>query len=384
MGLELTPDQEFFAATTHRFLEDRAGVGVLRALRDDERGFDEAYWRQGCELGWTSLLVAEADGGGSISGRGVEDLALVAFEFGRHASPGPLVAANLVAAALSRSGTEAQKAEVLQGIVAGEVVAGWAMAEAPPNDGLGQVVLEAVPSGDDWSLTGTKVAVEAGGAASHLLVTARTGDGLTQLLVPADAPGLVVTPMHSLDLTRRFSTVTFDDTTVRASAVVGEPGAAADDVARQLRLANVILCAEMTGAMDRAMDITLEWMFDRYSFGRPLASYQALKHRFADMKTWLEASLAVADGAATAVQDDADDAAEVVSVAKAYIGHHGPELLHECVQMHGGIGVTFEHDLHLYVRRVVLDAALHGTVTDHRLRLADIVEARERPERPAA
>jgi alkylation response protein AidB-like acyl-CoA dehydrogenase len=356
---------------------------VLRALRDDERGFDEAYWRQGCELGWTSLLVAEADGGGSISGRGVEDLALVAFEFGRHASPGPLVATNLVAAALSRSGSEAQKVEVLQGIVAGDVVAGWAMTEPPPNDRLGQVALEAVPSGEGWSLTGTKAAVEAG-AASHLLVTARTGEGLTQLLVPVDAPGTVVTPMHSLDLTRRFSTVTFDGTTVPAAAVVGEPGAAAGDVARQLRLANVILCAEMTGAMDRAMDITLEWMFDRYSFGRPLASYQALKHRFADMKTWLEASLAVADGAATAVQDDADDADEVVSAAKAYIGHHGPELVHECVQMHGGIGVTFEHDLHLYVRRVVLDAALHGTVTDHRLRLADIVEARERPERPAA
>jgi len=166
MGLELTPDQEFFAATTHRFLEDRAGVGVLRALRDDERGFDEAYWRQGCELGWTSLLVAEADGGGSISGRGVEDLALVAFEFGRHASPGPLVAANVVAAALSRSGTDEHKAELLPRIVAGEVVAGWAIAEPPPNDRLGHVALEAAPSGDAWSLTGRKVAVEAGASCS--------------------------------------------------------------------------------------------------------------------------------------------------------------------------------------------------------------------------
>src|SRR5215204_6684593 len=109
MGLELTPDQEFFAATTHRFLEDRAGVGVLRALRDDERGFDEAYWRQGCELGWTSLLVAEDDGGGSISGSGVADLALVAYEFGRHAAPGPLLPTNVVAGALSRRGTNEQK-----------------------------------------------------------------------------------------------------------------------------------------------------------------------------------------------------------------------------------------------------------------------------------
>jgi alkylation response protein AidB-like acyl-CoA dehydrogenase len=294
------------------------------------------------------------------------------------------VTTNVVAAAISRSGTDEQKAEVLQGILAGEVVAAWAVAEPPPNDRLGHVALEAVPSGEGWSLTGTKAAVEAGGVASHLLVTARTGDGLTQLLVPADAPGVVATPMHSLDLTRRFSTVTFDGTTVPASALVGEAGGAAGDVARQLRLANVVLCAEMTGAMDKAMDITIEWAFDRYTFGRPLASYQALKHRFADMKTWLEASQAVTDGAATAVQDDADDADEAVSAAKAYIGHHGPEVVHECVQMHGGIGVTFEHDLHLYVRRVVLDAALHGTVNDHRLRLADILEARENPERPAA
>jgi alkylation response protein AidB-like acyl-CoA dehydrogenase len=375
--LELTPDQDFFVATTRRFLEDKAGVGVLRALRDDERGYDEPYWRQGCELGWTSLLVAEADGGGSISGRGAEDLALVAFEFGRHASPGPLVTANVAAAAISRSGTDEQKAGVLQGIVAGEEVVAWAIAEPPPNDGLGQVALRAEPRGDGWSLTGTKVAVEAGGVASSLLVTARTGDGLTQVLVPADAPGVVVAPMSGLDLTRRFSRVTFDGATVPASAVVGEAGAAAGDVARQLRLANVMLCAEMTGAMDRAMDITVEWAFDRYSFGRPLASYQALKHRFADMKTWLEASHAIADLAAAEVEDDAVDADEAVSAAKAYVGHHGPELVHECVQMHGGIGVTFEHDLHLFVRRVVLDAALHGTVTDHRLRLADILEARE-------
>src|SRR5688572_22697032 len=105
MELELTADQELFADTTRRFLDDRAGVDVVRGLRDDPRGYDGAYWRQGCELGWTSLLVAEDDGGGSVSGEGVRDLALVAHQFGRHAAPGPLVGCNVVAAALSRSGT---------------------------------------------------------------------------------------------------------------------------------------------------------------------------------------------------------------------------------------------------------------------------------------
>ena len=380
MEPDITEDQEFFAETTRKYLEDKADVTTLRGLRHDPLGYDPAYWRQGCELGWTSLLVGEDDGGGSISGEGVVDLSLVAFEFGRHAAPGPLLATNAVAMALSRAGTPEQKGDVLAGILSGDVVASWAVAEPRPNDRLGAVAMPARRDGEGWSLEGTKLAVEAGGSAQQFLVSARTDDGLTQFLVPADAPGLTVRPMESVDLTRRFAALHFDGVKVAGSAVVGEVGGAADDVARQLRLVNVLQCAEMVGAMDKAMEITVDWAFNRYSFGRPLASYQALKHRFADMKTWLEASHGLADGAARAVQDDAADADELVSSAKAYIGHYGPELCHECVQMHGGIGVTFDHDLHLYLRRVTLDAVLFGTVTDHRLRLADILEARDETE----
>src|SRR5580700_794290 len=187
MELELTSDQEFFAETTRKFLEDKADVTTLRGLRHDERGYDPGYWRQGCELGWTSLLVSEDDGGGSISGEGVEDLMLVAYEFGQHAAPGPLIGANVVAAALSASGSEEQKAEVLSGILAGEIVGTWAYAEPRPHDGLGEVALEATAHGDGWSLTGKKVAVESGATAEQLLVTARSGGGLTQFLVPSDA-----------------------------------------------------------------------------------------------------------------------------------------------------------------------------------------------------
>lgn len=383
MELELTSDQEFFVATTEKFLDDKADVTAVRALRDDERGYDPAYWKQGCDLGWTSLLVSEDDGGGSVSGDGVADLALVAYAFGRHAAPGPLIATNVVAAALSGAGTAAQK-DVVAGIVAGDVVATWAHAERRPDDGLGAMATRAAPSGDGWTLQGTKVAVESAGSAQYLLVTARVDGEVTQFLVPADAAGVTVEPMRSLDLTRRFSSVAFDGVAVDRSHVVGQVGGAAAHVARQLRLANVMQCAEMVGAMDKAMAITVEWAFDRYSFGRPLASYQAIKHRFADMKAWLEASHALADGAARAVQTDAPEADEVVSAAKAYIGHYGPELCQECVQFHGGIGVTYEHDLHLYLRRVVLHAALHGTVRDHRLRLTDILEARERSQGDAA
>jgi alkylation response protein AidB-like acyl-CoA dehydrogenase len=376
MELQLTVDQELFADTTRRFLDAEADVEAVRALRGDERGYDDTYWRRGCELGWTSLLVAEGDGGGSVSGAGVRDLALVAYQFGRHAAPGPLIGGNIVAAALSRSGSRRQKDEVLGGILAGDIVATWAVAEPRPHDGLGAIALAAAPSpGGGWSLVGTKVQVESALTASHVLVTARAPGGITQFLVPLDAPGITVRPMQTVDLTRRFSSVTFEvEVELGPDTVVGEVGGAAADVAWQLRLANVMQCAEMVGALDAAMDMTLEWVLDRYSFGRPLGSYQAIKHRLADMKTWLEASHALADAAAAAADDNAD---ELCSAAKAYIGHHGPELCHECVQFHGGIGLTFEHDLHLYLRRVVLDATTYGTVTDHRLRLTDILEARE-------
>ena len=130
--------------------------------------------------------------------------------------------------------------------------------------------------------------------------------------------------------------------------------------------------AETVGAMQFALDMTLEWAFDRYSFGRPLASYQELKHRFADMKTWLEAGHAISDAAAGAVSAGAPEAAELASAAKAFLGQYGTELLQDCVQMHGGIGLTFEHDIHFFLRRVALDRTLHGTPAQHRARIASI------------
>ena len=139
----------------------------------------------------------------------------------------------------------------------------------------------------------------------------------------------------------------------------------------------MIANAESVGAMQAGFDLTVEWAFDRYSFGRPLASYQALKHRFADMKAWLEASHAISDEAALAVASGAPEAAELASAAKAFIGDYGSELLQECVQIHGGIGVTFEHVLHLPFRRHTVNRALHGTPADHRQRLCDVAEAQE-------
>ncbi len=373
MLLALSSDQELFRETTAKLLEELVPVAELRRRRDDPAGFDRGYWRRGAELGWTSLLVGEDHGGGSLGDHGLVDLGLVAHEFGRHASPGPLAVTNVVAATLSEVGGPGHKA-VIADLVSGESVATWCLAEPQPTERFDSVTLEMRLDGDDVVLSGVKRPVESAADADHLLVTGRVGSGLTQVLVPAGTPGVSVTPLESIDITRRFSVVRFDDARVPAGAVVGGVGDAGDQVERQLQRALAIGNAESVGAMQAGFDMTLEWAFDRYSFGRPLASYQELKHRFADMKTWLEASHAVSDAATGAVASRSPDAQELVSAAAAFIGEYGSELLQDCVQIHGGIGVTFEHDLHLYLRRHTLDRALDGTPSDHRRRLAAIAE----------
>jgi alkylation response protein AidB-like acyl-CoA dehydrogenase len=219
--------------------------------------------------------------------------------------------------------------------------------------------------------------VESANQASHLLVTGRTGTGLSQVIVPVDTKGVTVRPMQGVDLSRRFSLIKLEGVRVPLSAAVGPLGGADAAVELQLQQAIVLLSAEAVGAMQASFDMTVEWAFDRYSFGRSLASYQALKHRFAHMATWLQASHAICDDAARAVTEARPDAAELVSAAKAYIGRYGAELIQECVQLHGGIGVTFEHDLHLYLRRLTLVRNLLGTPDAHLRRLAELVAEKE-------
>ena len=374
MRLQLSDDQQFFRETTARFLAAHAPVDALRRLRDDPVGFDREYWRQGAELGWTSLLVAEAHGGGSVSGEGVVDSSVIAHEMGWAAAPGPFVTTNVVAAALSDAGVHADElsdvlGDVLSGVLAGTSIASWCHSEPGPRFGDVQLTIRA--DGDSLVLDGVKRPVESAMVAEHLLVVGQTNDGLSQVLVPSDADGITIEPLGSVDLTHRYAQVRFDNVRVPTSMLL--PGGA-EQVERQVQLALVLLTAESVGAMQRAFDMTVEWAFDRYSFGRPLASYQELKHRFADMKSWLEASHAIVDAAAAAVQARTPDAAELASAAKAYTGQYGVELLQDCVQIHGGIGVTFEHDLHLFLRRGVLNSGLFGTAAEHRQRLADLAE----------
>lgn len=373
VDLELTSDQELFRDTTRQFLRAEAPLTIVRKWADTPAGFDRSWWARGAGLGWTSLLVSEERGGGSISGQGLADLALVAEEMGRLVSPGPLSPVNVAAEAISVNGSDELADRFLPGLLSGESVAAWCVAEPGRAVRAEEIGLLARPDAGEFVLTGTKSPVEAGAEADWFLVTARIPDGLAQFVVPAAAPGVAVTRLHGLDLVRRHAKVRFDNVRVPRSAVVGEPGAAVDAFERQLRTALVLQCAETVGATERVFDFTVQYAFDRYSFGRALASYQALKHRFADMKMWLESAQAITVDATRSVQAAAADAGEVVRIAKAYVGERCPELIQDCVQMHGGIGVTWDHDIHLYLRRAVLHRETYGDPAEHRDQMASLL-----------
>ena len=371
MDLQLSDDQTLFDETTAKFLDASCPSSTVRQWAEIEPGgFPRAWWREGAELGWTSLLVPEGDGGGSVSGHGLLDLVLVAEEMGRRVAPGPLVVTNLVASAVARAGSSEQRSAILPGIISGESIAAWCLAEPDRAWSADGVQLEAIATSDGFELSGVKGPVEAGAEADWLLVTARVEGQPTNFVLAQGTPGVDVSPAEGIDLARRFAVLRFDQVSVPSSALLGPVGGAADEIERLLRVAGVLQCAEMAGVLDHVLSMTIEYAFDRYSFGRPLASYQALKHRFADLKMVVEACLATAQAAARAVDAESARAGELTSAAKSYIGDHAPLVVQDCVQLHGGIGVTWDHDLHLYLRRVMQDRALFGTPSEHRERLA--------------
>jgi len=380
--LELSDEQAFFRDTTRKFLEAEAPLTTVRALHDDPDGFGRDWWRAATSLGWTSLFVPEAHGGGSLSGAPAADATIVAAELGRLVSPGPFLPVNVVAAALTWSGSPAQAEAVLPGLASGASLAAWALAEPGDRWFADAFTTTATVAGGTVTVHGEKAYVEAAGVADHLLVTARGDGGLTQVLVPADAAGVVVTRGRSVDLTRRYGRVRFDGVRLPVDAVVGEPGGASAAVERQLQLALALQCAELVGVAERTLETTIEYGRDRIAFGRPIASFQALKHRMADMAMWLEGAKAVTEALAAAVDgapidgagDQGVDGTRLASVAKAYVGRHCLDIVDDCVQITGGLGVTWEHDIHLYNRRAVVDRAMFGSPELHRLRLLELLD----------
>jgi alkylation response protein AidB-like acyl-CoA dehydrogenase len=367
MDIELTDDQQLFHETTLRFIESEMPITRVRELHDDPIGFERSWLRASAELGWYAMLVPEAHGGGTISGEGLVDATIVAEALGRQVQPGPFLPMNVVAAAIAEHGSAEQRAEVLAPLAAGEVVATWAVSAADGSWDLG-AGLRVARAAPGLVLDGVRGFVQDALAADWLLAVGTLDGSVVQVLVPAGAPGVTVTPLAGLDLSRRLAEVSFDGVVVPESALVGDVGAD-DAVEHQLQIALVLLCAETVGVIDTMFTATVEYSKDRTAFGRPIGSFQALKHIMADLALYVESCKAVAVAATAAVQHRAPDASEVVSMAAAFIGDIAVDVAQESLQIHGGIGYTWEHDLHLFIRRAQTNSVLYGEPGWHRERV---------------
>lgn len=349
MHFLLADDHELMRSSIRGLL---AATARVRELADDPTGFDPVAWRRAAELGMLSMLVPEHLGGGSLTDQPLVDAVVLLEEAGRALAPGPLVSANVVAFALSRWGSPEQQA-LLPALVAGDQIATWAVAEADWD--AGSVHCVARHDGGDLVLDGTKSYVEAAGVADHLLVTACIGEELVSVLVPASSAGISIEQHRSMDLTRRLHAVTLDGVRVPGAALVPV------DHEALLRVAAVLTCADAVGGADVVLEKTVRYTKEREQFGRTIASFQAIKHRCADLLALLEGARAAAHYAALAVDGDQADAGLAVSIAKAVVGDAYATMTGEGTQLHGGIAFTWEHDLHLYVRRSKADQVLFGT-----------------------
>jgi alkylation response protein AidB-like acyl-CoA dehydrogenase len=370
-----SPEKILFASTTQAFLQKEVPLSRVRQLHAEGVSFEPAWWRRAAELGWTALLVPEELGGGSVSGDGVADLAMVAEQLGKTVAPGPLYPVSTVLAALVGSTDPQSHAETIESLIAGENVASWAVYEPGQGWAPHQSSVVATPTESGYRIDGVKDRVEAGAQSDLLLVVARTDDGVRQFLVPAEASGVSIEPQQSIDLVKQYARVHFDGVVIDKSATIE---GSAELIDRQSQIAQVLQCAEVVGILQTVFDFTVAWALDRHTFGRPLASYQALKHRFADMKMWLEACRATTAAAVAAISARSPDAGLSASIAKSYVGEMATDIVQGCVQMHGGIGVTWEHDLHVYLRRVALYRSMFGTPEEHNLRVYQWQETGQR------
>jgi alkylation response protein AidB-like acyl-CoA dehydrogenase len=370
-----SPEVSLFASTTQSFLEKEASLWRVRELHAAGVSFEPDWWRRAAALGWTSLLVPENLGGGSVSGNGVQDLAVVAELAGKTVAPGPLHPVCTVLA--GRVEAPENHEDTIESMVSGEAIASWAVYEPGKPWSPLEAAVTATRTDNGYQIQGVKDRVEAGAESSTLLVVAWCDGAVRQFLVPTDAPGIRIEPQSSVDLVKSYTRVHFDGVEVEESAVLGSVEQTIELVARQSRIAQVLQCAEVVGILDTVLAFTIQWGFDRHSFGRPLGSYQALKHKYADLKISFEACRATTNAAIAEVASRSPDAEMAVSVAKSYVGERASDMLQECIQLHGGIGVTWEHDLHLFLRRATLYRSMFGTPEEHNLRVYSLTEQLE-------
>jgi alkylation response protein AidB-like acyl-CoA dehydrogenase len=362
-------DQQLLRQAARGFLEEHCPTSRVRGLWEDARGESEPLWKEMAGLGWLGLALPEAAGG---SGLGVVETAILLEELGRVACPVPYLPTVLAGHALAVAGSAGQRARWLPAIATGAarggVVALAGGTRAEPADG-------------GFALTGLEPFVPWAHVADVLLVPARSADGLALFLVePAAARGLQVSPVQSMDPGTRWSALRLDGVQVDAGARVGAPGEAAERLlAALLQRAAVGAAAEMLGAARRCHEMTVEYAKVREQFGQPIGSFQAIRHKCADMLVDVENAHAITYYAAWALDADADDGPRAASAAKAYVGEAARRVCGDAIQAHGGIGFTWEYDLHLYVKRARALEASYGDGDHHRELIVRYVTAGVRP-----
>jgi alkylation response protein AidB-like acyl-CoA dehydrogenase len=367
MYFDLTDEQQAIRSTAHDFLASRFKSERIRELAASEDGFDASGWAEMAELGWPGLALPEEWGG---QGLGTVELAVLFEEMGYALAPSPLLSNTIAGLALSYCGSDDQRERYLRPLAAGERRGTPALWDAGSSATPGGVRMQAEEEGDGVVLDGEKVLVLDAASADFFLVA--TADGRRHI-VESDADGVAITPETSIDLTRRLSSVRFDG--VRVAAGDSLPGSEAEyfDVFHRLCVA---LAAESTGVAQRTLEMAVAYAKDRQQFGRPIGAYQAVSHRCAQMLLETENSRSAVYGAAWAADAEPESLHLAASMAKAYASDAGWRVPNASIQVHGGIGFTWEHDLHFFLKRGRANAAMFGDAKWHRERVADAVISR--------
>ncbi len=349
------------------FLVKECPPKVVRRLMEESDAYDPALWSKIAALGWTALGIPEQYGGvGTFL-----DLIVVLEEAGRALLPGPFFATmGLAVPAIIEAGTEAQKKKALGAIAAGDARATLALTEPSARWDASGIALTAKPGGGGWQLDGVKLFVPDAGNADYMVVAARTRgegeDGISLFLIEGKPKGMSVQQLQTLDMTRRWSEVRFDGVEVTADALMGAPHKAWPALKRALEWATAALCAEMVGGAQKVLETSTDYAKTRHQFGKPIGIYQAVSHKLADMLVLSESGRSATYYAAWTVDADAPDRALASSMAKAYVSDAYRKVAGDGIQVHGGIGFTWEHDMHLYFKRAKASEVTLGDATYHR------------------
>ena len=370
MDFAFSEEQEEFRATLRRFCEAKAPPAERLRLSETPEGFDREVWKQlAGELGLAGLAVPEALGG---QGFGFLELGIALEETGRTLFPAPLLVHSLATRAVLHAGSDAQRRALLPALAAGAEIATLAVVETSGGWRAEDTALVARAEGGHVRLDGEKPFVVDAHVADRLVVTARLpgtsgGDGLVLCTIPSRAPGVRVTPLEAMDPLRRQARVAFDGASAEP---LGEPGAAGPALARVLAEAAIALAAEMVGGAERCLEAAVAYAKQRVQFARPIGSFQAVQHKAAEVLLELELARSAAWWACWVADEEGPELAEAAHVAKSVCGDAYRRAAAENVQIHGGIGFTWEHEAHLHVKRALTDDTLFGDATTHRAALA--------------